>query len=80
MGTLEPKLVRQISPGAADLQVVDAIDLSRSFVDSTNGLVIIYFPEGTYYFNSRIPLTSADRNVVFQGAGSDKTMIVFNNS
>jgi len=79
MSSVEPKLVIPISPGAASAQVSAAINTARSHVNTTGGLVIIYFPEGTFYFTSTIQLTQNDRNIVFQGAGSDKTTLIFQN-
>ncbi len=42
------------------------------------GLSIIYFPPGVYNIYSRIELTAADSNLVFQGAGSDQSLLKFN--
>lgn len=44
---------------------------------SETGLSIIYFPPGTYDIYSRIELTANDNNIVFQGAGSDQTILRF---
>lgn len=41
------------------------------------GLVIIYFPTGTYNIFSRIELMEQDSNLVFQGNGSDQTILKF---
>lgn len=79
MSAVEPKLVVPINPGAASSQVTTAINTARNHVTTTGGLAIIYFPQGTYYLNSTITLTQNDRNIVFQGAGSDKTTLVFQN-
>lgn len=62
-----------------DQKVAAAINIARSFVSGTNGLAIVYFPEGTFYLNNKIALNQNDRNIVFQGAGSDQTTLVFQN-
>ncbi len=79
MNSVEPKLYLEISPGNSDSQVLAAINTARDHVNSTDGIAIIYFPEGTYYFNSPVILTQNDSNIVFKGDDSDKTTLVFEN-
>ncbi len=75
----QPKLLIAINPGVASTQVTNAITTARNHVNTTGGLATIYFPQGTYYFTSTISLTQNDSNIVFQGDGSDKTVLVFQN-
>jgi len=68
--------------GSADndyTEVSAALTNAKTFIGSSNKLAIIYFPEGTYHFDSPITLDSTYRNIVFQGAGSDRTTLVFRN-
>ena len=67
------------STGDDDTELAAAISDAKDHVDDTDGLAIIYFPEGTYYLDSPITLTQEYRNIVFQGAGSDRTTLVFRN-
>ncbi|MBN2010727.1 T9SS type A sorting domain-containing protein [candidate division KSB1 bacterium] len=60
-------------------KVETAIGNAQTFVNTTDGLAIIYFPEGWYYFNSPIPLNFTHRNIVFQGDGAYRTHLVFRN-
>lgn len=65
-----------IIAGSADNdypEVSTALTNAKTFIGSSNRLAIIYFPEGTYNFDSSIALDSTYRNIVFQGAGSDRT-------
>ncbi|MEJ2657332.1 MAG: glycosyl hydrolase family 28-related protein [Desulfobacterales bacterium] len=60
--------------GQNDFEAIhDAILAARS----NPGLTIIYFPPGTYNINSRIDLTYLDNDIVFQGAGSNQTVLKF---
>ena len=79
MSSVEPKLVIVITPGDASSQVSNAIQLARNHVNYMHGLAIIYFGEGTFDFTNSIPLVPNDSNIVFQGAGSDKTFLNFKN-
>jgi len=79
MNTVEPKLVIFMNPGDISSQIGTALTQARNHVNSTNGLAIIYFPEGTFYLNTSISLNQNDKNIVFQGDGSDKTTLVFQN-
>jgi len=72
-------VVPNMSGTTMDQKVAAAINIARSFVSGTNGLAIVYFPEGTFYLNNKIALNQNDRNIVFQGAGSDQTTLVFQN-
>lgn len=80
MSSVEPKKVINVAvmPGATDSDKVDAaIDTAQNHVSNTQGLSIIYFPTGTYYLSSTIELAPNDSNIVFQGAGSDLTILEF---
>jgi len=81
MSTVEPKLLINVASltGTDDQKIQTALNQARTHVQSTNGLAIVYFPAGTYTFTTTIPTVSSDRNIVFQGAGSDKTFLVFQN-
>ena len=72
---IEPKHVFQVPSSTHDLTSI--IAEASNFVNSTNGLAIIYFPTGTYYLTTPIELTSNNKNIIFQGDGSDKTTLVF---
>ncbi|MBN2412115.1 right-handed parallel beta-helix repeat-containing protein [candidate division KSB1 bacterium] len=65
--------------GDTDTELAAAIADAKYHVDQTDGLAIIYFPEGTFYLDDPITLTHEYRNIVFQGAGSDRTNLVFRN-
>ncbi|APF19123.1 hypothetical protein Calab_3452 [Caldithrix abyssi DSM 13497] len=47
--------------------------------ENANGVSIIYFPAGSYTFNNTISINvdSNDSNIIFQGDGSDKTILNF---
>jgi hypothetical protein len=62
-----------------DVEFVARRNAAKEHVDNTGGSAIIYFHEGTYYFDSPITLTQGYRNIVLQGAGSDHTTLVFRN-
>jgi len=81
MSTTTPVAVFMMtgSTGDDDAEFVARRSSARDHVNSTNGLAIIYFHEGTYYFDSPITLTQEYRNIVLQGAGSDRTTLVFRN-
>jgi hypothetical protein len=69
-----------LMPGADDDARVDAaIDTAKQHVSLTGGLGIVYFQEGTFNLTETISLSAPDSNIVFQGAGSDKTNLVFQN-
>ncbi len=53
--------------------IIDAINAARNL----DGLTIIYFPEGVYDIFSRIELTKDDNNIVFQGNGSESSILRF---
>ena len=48
-------------------------------VDAVNRLAIIHFLEGTYFLDSTITINANYQNLVIQGAGSDRTTLVFQN-
>ena len=78
--SITPKQVFVVTPGGdVDQKVTTAINDARTYVRNTNGLAIVYFQEGDYYIHTSISLNQHDRNIVFQGAGSDKTTLVFQN-
>ncbi len=81
MSTVEPKLVINVASltGTDDQKVLTALNQARSHVQSTGGLAIIYFSTGTYTLTTTIPTVPSDSNTVFQGAGSDRTTLVFQN-
>ncbi|MDZ7304878.1 MAG: glycosyl hydrolase family 28-related protein [candidate division KSB1 bacterium] len=81
MSTVEPKLVINVASlsGNDDQKVQTALNQARSHVQSIGGLAIIYFPPGTYTLTTTIPTVPSDSNIVFQGAGSDRTFLVFQN-
>ncbi|MGH7491988.1 MAG: right-handed parallel beta-helix repeat-containing protein [bacterium] len=54
-----------------------ALSQARTHVWSTGGLAILYFPTGIYYLTATIQLIQNDSNIVFQGAGSDRTILEF---
>ena len=61
-------------------EVWTALNNAKNFIGPTsNRIVVIYFPEGTYHFDSPVLLDTTNRNIVFQGAGSDRTTLVFRN-
>ncbi len=72
-------VVTEMPGGDIDEKVSAAIDSARTHVSSTNGLGLVYFPEGDFYLTESIELDQNDKNIVFQGAGSDKTTLVFQN-
>ena len=80
MSTTTPVAVFIITGSTSDddTELAAAISDAKDHVDNTDGLAIIYFPEGTYYLDSPITLTQDYRNIVFQGAGSDRTVRVIN--
>ncbi|MFQ6605946.1 MAG: hypothetical protein ACE5D8_10430 [Fidelibacterota bacterium] len=76
---LQPRLVINFNclPGANDDAKIDtALSQARNHIP-TGGLAIIYFPAGAYFLHNTIQLTENDRNIIFQGAGSDKTTLNF---
>ena len=80
MSSVEPKLVINITTISGvdyDQRIQTALSQARSHVSTTAGLAIIYFPTGTYNFYNTIHLTQIDSNIVFQGAGSDRTFLEF---
>ena len=80
MSSVEPKLVINITTISGvdyDQRVQTALSQARSHVSTTAGLAIIYFPTGTNNFYNTIHLTQIDSNIVFQGAGSDRTFLEF---
>ncbi len=81
MSSVEPKLVINVASltGTDDQKVQAALTSARNHVSNTGGLAIIYFPTGTYYLSSTITLAPNDSNFVFQGAGSDRTILEFQN-
>jgi len=70
-------VVTNMAGSNMDQKVAAAIAAASDHVSNTNGLGIVYFPEGEYYLDSTITLNQNYRNIVFQGAGSDKTTLVF---
>lgn len=80
--SITPKLVINVNDFSGDDydQTMSALDSARSHVNDTEGLAIIYFPEGTYSLDSTITLHYPDSNIVFQGEGSDKSILKFNNN
>ncbi len=81
MSTVGPQLAIDVASltGTDDQKVQTALNQARSHVQSTGGLAILYFPTGTYTLTTTIPTVQSDSNIVFQGAGSDKTTLVFQN-
>ncbi|MBC6951766.1 right-handed parallel beta-helix repeat-containing protein, partial [candidate division KSB1 bacterium] len=79
MSLVEPKLVINVADltGNDDLKVQVALIYARYHVWNTGGLAIIYFPSGTYTLTTTIPMVPSDSNIVFQGAGSDRTTLQF---
>ncbi|NQT26887.1 hypothetical protein HQ585_16140, partial [candidate division KSB1 bacterium] len=64
--------------GTDDQRVNFALSEARSYHQSNpNHLVIIHFSPRNYYFSNTIALTKLDNNTVFQGEGSDRTHLVF---
>jgi hypothetical protein len=79
MSSVGPKQVFMITPGDASSQITSVIIQARNHVNNTGGLAIIYFGEGTFDFTNSVPLVANDSNIVFQGAGSDKSFLNFKN-
>lgn len=81
MSTVEPKLVINVAglTGTDDQKVQTALTQARSHVQSTGGLSIIYFPTGTYTLTTTVPTVPSVSNIVFQGAGSNRTTLEFQN-
>jgi len=83
--SITPKLVINVNSfsGTDDQKVEAALTAARDHVrgpngnDGTEGMAIIYFPEDTYILFDTIELDYPDSNIVFQGDGSDKTILKF---
>jgi len=77
--SITPKLVINVNDftGNDNDKLEAAIDSARSHVNSSEGMAIIYFPEGTYSLTYYPQLTYPDSNIVFQGDGSDKSILKF---
>jgi len=59
-----------------DAKLLNALTAARSA--SASGLwSIIYFPKGVYELHTVIQLNSTDKNIIFQGAGANKTTLKF---
>lgn len=68
------------TPGI-DLEIIvaNAKDQAKTFTNShPNSYAIIYFPQGIYELNNSIDLDHTYHNIIFQGDGSDKTLLKFN--
>lgn len=61
-----------------DDKVQTAIAQAKSWIDAhSSRWAILYFPPGSYTLTREIALDQNHRNIVFQGAGSDKTTLRF---
>ena len=59
-------------------KLTNAIAGAKSYVDDhPTHWVIIYFPKGTYTLTSEVIMDETYRNIIFQGAGADKTTLKF---
>ena len=73
MSSIEPKTVYIMTPGEISPNFINnTIATARNWVGANEGVAVIYFPAGTYYFTDTISLSQIDSNIVFQGAGSDR--------
>ncbi len=64
--------VVDIAAADHDTEVSNAISAANTFIGTTTDrMAIIYFNEGTYYFDTPITLANPSHNIVFQGADSD---------
>jgi len=84
MATVTPTqvyVVTTMSGATLDDKIITAKNQARSWIQSSHGLAIIYFPEGQHdlYQPITVSASAGDSNMVFQGAGSDKTTLVFHN-
>ena len=77
---MQPRLVIDFAnlSGDDDAKMATALSQARNHIP-TGGLAVIYFPEGTYDLHNTISLNATDKNIVFQGAGADKTTLIFEN-
>jgi parallel beta-helix repeat protein len=60
-------------PGNCSAQILSAIN----FAKQNTGTTVIYFPKGTFYFNSTIQLNADASDIVFQGQGPNLTLLEF---
>jgi hypothetical protein len=50
-------------------EVWTALNNAKNFIGPTsNRIAVIYFPEGTYHFNSPVTMDTTFRNIIIQGA------------
>lgn len=56
-----------------DGEINNATDSAKN----DGGVSIIYFPSGDYNLNSMIELDETYNNIIFQGAGSEETTLIF---
>ncbi len=84
-GSFGPVQVYIVNGNSADdyAEVEAKIVQAKAFIggdpNPTNPsrLAIIHFLEGTYYLDTPVTLDNTCSNIVFQGAGSDRTTLVF---
>ena len=84
MATVTPiqvYVVTTMSGATLDEKIITAKNQARTWIQSSHGLAIIYFPEGQHdlYQPITVSASAGDSNMVFQGEGSDKTTLVFHN-
>ncbi|MBD3376147.1 hypothetical protein GF406_14015, partial [candidate division KSB1 bacterium] len=68
-----------LMPGSTwDDKIDSALSKAKNRIDlNPNDWVIIYFPPGSYSLSREINLDHNYKNIIFQGAGSDKTNLNF---
>ena len=78
MSEVEPKRLYNVrDESGSDWDQIQA-SLNKAKSHSSQGRIsIVYFPAGNYYFSNEIEIGPADSNIVFPGAGSDKTFLIF---
>lgn len=70
--------VNLMAGASTDDQVENAYNQARSWINQhPTSWAIVYFPEGTYDLHREIYLDASYRNIIFQGAGSNKTTLKF---
>ena len=63
-----------------DEKFANARAQAKSYINSNpTHWAIIYFPSGTYTLTTEVNIDQSYRNIVIQGAGSNKTTLVFQN-